>query len=304
MGGLNHSIVRLGFAAFCARACDRWRVPRKKSEALARAQMTTTKAIAPIKEIILVRGTVAIIYFGLAVSTFLISLAVAKAGPIAVGNTGFESPATLTTAVPGSWTRIGTTSNVLAYNPYELGGGNVYYLGANPTTDPANGGSGYPGIFGENLGSAQHAVAGSGFQQTLSAVFTANTAYTLTVEEGTRDGTVASSTLGSEIQLLAGSTVVASAIDNVGATPGTFKDQTAFLANSHSFSALFGQALTIQIVTTLPTTDASQATDWDNVRLDGTLQVAAIPEPAGLALLGIGIAGLACYDWRRRKNFA
>ena len=35
----------------------------------------------------------------------------------------------------------------------------------------------------EYLGSAQHAVAGSGFQQTLSAVFTANTAYTLTVED-------------------------------------------------------------------------------------------------------------------------
>ncbi len=91
-------------------------------------------------------------------------------------------------------------------------------------------------------------------------------------------------------------------MDNIGATPGTFKDQTTFLANSNTFSALFGQALTIQITTTLPTTDTSQATDWDNVRLDGTLQVDAVPEPTGLALLGIGIAGVACYDWRRRNK--
>ncbi len=159
--------------------------PGKKSEAIARAQMKTTKAIGPIKEITLVRGNLTMIRrFGLAVLTFFVGLDAAQAGAISVANPGFESPATMTTAAPSSWTPIGTTSNVFAYNPYELGGGNVQYVGANATTDPANGGAGYPGIFGENLGSAQHAVAGSGFQQTLSAVFTANTAYTLTVEEG------------------------------------------------------------------------------------------------------------------------
>lgn len=38
----------------------------------------------------------------------------------------------------------------------------------------------------------------------------------------------------------------------------------------------------------------------DNIQL-GTTEVAAVPEPSSLALLGIGIAGMTGYTWRRRK---
>ncbi len=51
--------------------------------------------------------------------------------------------------------------------------------------------------------------------------------YTLTVEDGNRNGTNAGGFAGSLIELLAGSTVIASSTDTVGPNPGTFRDQVA-----------------------------------------------------------------------------
>ena len=211
----------------------------------------------------------------------------------------------MTTHIVGfqSWTRIGGNgANPGEYNPYEYfqPGPNTYYVGANPSTDPAKGGTGYPGLDGENLAFAFETLAGSGFQQTLSAVFTADTAYTLTVAEGRRNGSQAAPTLGSMIELLVGNTVVASSIDNVGPAPGTFVDQTAYLASSDSFSSLYGEALTIRIVTTLPFTTQYQATDWDNVRLDSVGPTDAVPEPTTFALLFFGSLAMFAYGLQRR----
>jgi hypothetical protein len=225
----------------------------------------------------------------------------AYANPVTIVNSGFETPATHTTAAPTGWTSVntGATGLVGSYNPYTLGGGNVYYTGANSTTDPANGGSGYPGIFGENLGFATDVSAGSGLEQTLSATFLANTAYTLTVQEGNRNGTSAGGFAGSVIQLLAGSTVIASSTDTAGPTAGTLHDQVALLANSNIDSALFGQTLSINILTTNAAA-VNRGSDWDNVRLDATTVAVAVPLPpaAGTGALLLAMLGLG---WRRRK---
>ena len=157
------------------------------------------------------------------------------------------------------------------YNPYEFNGGNAYYTGASPTTDPANGGAGYPGIQGENLAFVYQQGPGAGLKQTLNATLAANTSYTLTVAEGARNGTDAGPFSGSTIELLAGSTVIASSTDHLGPTPGTFKDQVAILADSNAYPSLIGQPLTIELLTSVPYTAAGQATDWDNVRLTTSL---------------------------------
>lgn len=243
--------------------------------------------------------------YGVVILTFLVCHANSVvANSIDIPNHSFEDPVTTHIVVFQTWTRIGGGGgNPGEYNPYEYfqPGPNTYYVGANPSTDPAKGGTGYAGIDGENLAFAFETPAGSGFQQTLNAVFTADTAYTLTVAEGRRNGTQGAPTLGSMIELLAGNTVVASSIDDVGPTPGTFVDQTAYLASSNSFSSLYGEALTIRVVTTLPFTTQYQATDWDNVRLESAGPTSAVPEPTTLTLLASGaVAIFTCLNKRRK----
>ena len=239
----------------------------------------------------------------MAVALILISLSGrALANPIFIANHSFETPKTVHIDGFQSWTGIGgTAGNPAVYNPYEFNAPNAYYIGATPASDPANGGSGYVGIDGENLAFAFERPAGTGFQQMLGAVFKPDTAYTLTIAEGRRNGVQAAPTLGSLIELLAGNTVVASSIDNVGPALGTFKDQIAFLASSNSFSNLFGEALTIRVLTTLPFLTPYQASDWDNVRLDATGPSTVVPEPTSLMLLVLGVILMISYGWTKRQ---
>jgi hypothetical protein len=157
------------------------------------------------------------------------------------------------------------------------------------------GGPTYPGIDGDLLGFSYETALGSGLFQTLSATLQADTAYTLTVAEGRRNGTLAAPTLGSKIILFAGTTAIASSTDDTGPAAGTFQDQVAFLANSNTFSSLVGQTLSIAIETSVPYTVTNQATDWDNVRLDAS---AAAPEPSTWASLLCGTFALVAA--RRR----
>ena len=246
--------------------------------------------------------------FGLSLLTFLaLGSGLAEAGAIAITNASFEAPATVTVVnnTATGWTvtvnanGIDSSAEGGVYNPYSYQGNNAFYSGANSTSNPSNGGSGLTGIDGENLGYVYQAGIGSGFSQTLSATLSANTSYTLTVSVGHRNGTTLSgASLGSKIELLAGTTVIASSSVN-NPTLG-FSDQTVTLADSSAFSSHYGEALTIKLSTTLAMTTFKQATDWDNVRLTST-DLSAVPEPSSLVLAGIGALGLFAVRSKRRK---
>lgn len=223
----------------------------------------------------------------------------ASATPITILNPSFELPTGHTlNSPPANWTSLAGGG---AYNPYEFAGGNNhYYSNANATTDPANGGAGYPGINGEMLAYEYGVGVGAGLQQTLSATLQANTFYTLSIDVFARNGTEylagQDPWAGSELELLAGSTIIASAIDtSAGPTPGTFEVQTATVDSSTLNQNLIGQALTVRFVTVKSN---GLTTDWDSITLDASESEATVPEPATLILMGAGLLGIV----RRKKQ--
>lgn len=191
----------------------------------------------------------------------------ALADPIFIRNHSFENPDTKGLAYADSWEPVGN-NDFTSYNVFQLSPSN-YYNGADSTTDPVNGGRGYPGIDGRHLAFVYQQGIGTGIQQTLNAVLEANARYTLTVSVGCRNGIAfGSPSLGSSIELMAGDTVIASSQDDIGPPAGMFENQVAVLDNSDTFAHLVGQPLSIRLRTTLSFTITHQATDWDNVRLD------------------------------------
>jgi len=121
-------------------------------------------------------------------------------------------------------------------------------------------------------------------------VLTANTVYTLLVDVGDRTDTVVPTyTVG----LYAGGNLLAQ--DNNSLEP-----INGFLTSTVAFTALAGDPRlggTLEI--RLFSNDVQ--TNFDNVRLDATARVAAVPEPATLALLGITLAALS-FTRRRKKE--
>lgn len=235
----------------------------------------------------------------------ILSTASSIASPILVSNYSFESPATtsLTHGNAPGWTQLNNGGQGGVYNPYEYVSDDRFYIGANSTTDPANGGSGFLGIVGENVGYSFNNGPGGGFRQTLAATVAADTVYTLTVSVGNRaqihgEGPFA----GSLIELIAGNTVIASSTDNVGPTVGSFQDQVTISANSNTFADLIGDQITIMLLTT-NALRSGIATDWDNVRLDAASQ-STVPEPSTLILLAVGSVGFVINQHRRRRRAA
>ena len=78
---------------------------------------------------------------------------------------------------------------------------------------------------------------GEGIQQTVAVNYAANTDYNLTISVGTRIQDQFQSNL--EMQILAGSTVIASQIASPG-SPSTFVDHTLFHTATPANAALYG----------------------------------------------------------------
>jgi hypothetical protein len=225
---------------------------------------------------------------------FVVGAESVHATPITVANADFQTG----TAGQGVGELSFWDSNTGAtdqYNPYEFNGGNSWYVGANPTTDPANGGPGYPGIQGEYLGYIYNQGSDVSLSQTLSATLQANTTYTMTVDVGARSGSFDFNAFGGAlIELYAGSTEIGSATYTTQ-TIGTFVEDTLTVDSSGVDPSLIGQALQIQLHTA-----AGGSTDFQNVGLDATADGASsVPEPASFALFGSALAGLG---WLRRKK--
>jgi PEP-CTERM motif len=69
------------------------------------------------------------------------------------------------------------------------------------------------------------------------------------------------------------------------------------------FSAT-GNSFFVAGVNTLTITGTFSDNYAEAVRLDATVSTGTTPEPASMTLLGVGIAGVAGYGWRRRKQAA
>jgi hypothetical protein len=124
--------------------------------------------------------------------------------------------------------------------------------------------------------------SGVSISQTLSAVLTADTQYTLQVGIGNR----ASFYQGYMVTLSAGGTVLATD-SSLSPGTGTFATSTiSYLAPATG--ALIGNALTI----TLTAKGLSGQTEFDDVRLSTGGAASGTPEPGTWMLFGLGIAGV------------
>jgi hypothetical protein len=127
---------------------------------------------------------------------------------------------------------------------------------------------------------------GPAISQTVAGGVVVGTTYTLMVDLGMRHDTpfTASADL-----LINGQHITAT-----GTTPlaGTF---STFTATYLGVAADSGQAITIELLS------AGPQGDFDNVRL-GAVSAAATPEPAGVTLLGLGLAGVLVFARRKRAS--
>lgn len=218
---------------------------------------------------------------------------------ILITNPGFENPATgagtfVTDSAPSGWSTYGSLNfsnrTVGVLNP----GGTTLY-GSVP------GGSNVGVVFLSSGGAPASSPAG--FQQTLSATLANNTTYTFSVSVGNiaNDSTHPHNQFdfsgfpGYRLELVAGSTVVASQQNAVAPAEGTFVT-TSFTYTTDDDDPLAGSTLAIRLLNL----DASAGLEvnFDNVSLTAT----AVPEPAtAAAALGLVFLGAATRRRFRRS---
>ncbi len=147
--------------------------------------------------------------------------------------------------------------------------------------------------------------------QVLSETLQPSGQYTLRVAIGNFNPSqpYAASTYGGyRIELLAGTTVIASDTDSFVPPLEEFQDAVALADASTLSAALVGQVISIRL--TISATEADRSTHFDNVRL--TLTPAAVPSmsPLGLVMLGAILASLgirlstrsACLSVRKTRR--
>jgi hypothetical protein len=131
-------------------------------------------------------------------------------------------------------------------------------------------------------------------QDVAGAVLNPGTVYTLTIAVGRRlpGNQYGLDTYGGyDIQLLAGTTIIARETDAFSPTAGSFSDRVLVIDSATLSPALYGEQLTIR----LGMTQSAAISDFDNVRFS------AVPEPSALALLCTGGA-LGLGAWCRRRQ--
>ena len=201
-----------------------------------------------------------------------------RAASIFIANHSFEAP--IITDLSGFTTiSSGTSSNNWTF----AGGMNQGFLDPDiaETAIPGNHFYGSPPNLPLGAGSQVAWSNGGTISQTLSATLQANTKYTLGAFVGRR---FSESFPGYNIQLLAGTTVLASSGSSVTPTVGTFAP-VSFTYTSGSSGSLLGQALEIRLTSLL-----GSQTNYDLITLDAS----PIPAPSAmLGLLGFGLLGIA-----------
>ncbi len=198
---------------------------------------------------------------------------------IPIVNAGFEetilSEGAYDFAVPG-WDTVGPGPSSGSWNPDD---GAIFY--------------GYGGEAPEGLNVAWIAEgtddAGAGVEggiaQLLAETLTADTTYTLTVEVG--NSYYYAWGEGYKVQLLAGGILLAEDDSTLTPATDTFELSTVMFDSAGADAGLLGQALEIRLLAKAGNGEA----DFDDV------QLSAVPEPATIALLGMGILMLK----RKRK---
>ena len=139
-----------------------------------------------------------------------------------------------------------------------------------------------PGFEGQNVLYTENAVGDAGgAAQVLTETFAANTDYTLTVEVGNSWAYYWS---GYSVQLLAGGTVIAEDDNTLWPDYMLWATSTVAYTYNPADSALVGQPLEIRLLNLGIDMDVA-APSVVGVEFDA---VSLIPEPATLALLGLG----------------
>lgn len=216
----------------------------------------------------------------------------AVAAEIPVANSGFETPVTAGISIPPISGWNSAPFGPLVYNPNDSDG--VWALPGGLAPE------------GQNVLIATRGGAGGNtpVSQTVSASLTAGTAYSLQVLVGAALQGVPQDVYpyrfyGYDVQLLAGSTVIAQALNTFAPTfgYGEFKD-ISLNYTAAADDPLLGQPLTISLNATSDNLSYVRFAFFDNVRLNA----AVVPEPSTFGLASLGGAIMLARLVRRRRS--